>query len=277
MSDMVMRTGMLIRRPVAEVFEAFVDPDITSRFWFTKGSGRLEAGQGVQWDWEMYGVSVPVSVKAVERNARILIEWTGPAGATQVEWLFEPRGDAATFVDVTHSGFRGSVEAVAKEVIDSTGGFSLLLAGAKAYLERGIALNLVADRFAEGVPPAPPSLADAAVEFLTMVATGKVREAYDRHVGPGFKHHNPYFRGDAVALREGMEANAVENPHKTLTVKQALQDGDRVATFSHVSQRPGDRGAAVVHLFRFEGGKVVELWDAGQPIPEEMVNENGMF
>ncbi len=30
---------MLIRKPVAEVFEAFVNPDITSKFWFTKGSG----------------------------------------------------------------------------------------------------------------------------------------------------------------------------------------------------------------------------------------------
>ena len=149
MSEMVMRTAMLIRRPVAEVFEAFVDPAITSRFWFTKGSGRLETGKKVQWDWEMYNVSVPVDVKAVERNARILIEWTGPKGATQVEWVFAPRGEGAVNVTITHSGFTGSVEEVAREVIDSTGGFTLLLAGAKAYLEHGVQLNLVADRFAQ--------------------------------------------------------------------------------------------------------------------------------
>jgi hypothetical protein len=34
----------------ADVFEAFVNPDITTQFWFTKGSGRLEAGKQVQWD-----------------------------------------------------------------------------------------------------------------------------------------------------------------------------------------------------------------------------------
>jgi hypothetical protein len=51
----IAKTGMLIRRPVAEVFEAFVNPDITTKFWFTKGSGRLEIGKQVQWDWEMYG------------------------------------------------------------------------------------------------------------------------------------------------------------------------------------------------------------------------------
>ena len=64
----VSNTGMLIRKPVAEVFEAFIDPAITSKFWFTKGSGRLEPGKQVQWDWEMYDVSAQVEVKAVEKK-----------------------------------------------------------------------------------------------------------------------------------------------------------------------------------------------------------------
>jgi uncharacterized protein YndB with AHSA1/START domain len=49
----VMRTGMLIPRPAAEVFEAFVNPDITTQFWFTRSSGRLEPGKQVEWAWEM--------------------------------------------------------------------------------------------------------------------------------------------------------------------------------------------------------------------------------
>ena len=40
----VVRAQMLIRTPVAEVFEAFVDPNVTTKFWFTKSSGRLELG-----------------------------------------------------------------------------------------------------------------------------------------------------------------------------------------------------------------------------------------
>ncbi len=43
---------MLIRKPVAEMFEAFVNLAVTSKFWFTKGSARLEAGSQVTWDWE---------------------------------------------------------------------------------------------------------------------------------------------------------------------------------------------------------------------------------
>ena len=33
-----MKTGILIRRPAAEVFEAFVNPEITTQFWFTRSS-----------------------------------------------------------------------------------------------------------------------------------------------------------------------------------------------------------------------------------------------
>jgi predicted SnoaL-like aldol condensation-catalyzing enzyme len=121
------------------------------------------------------------------------------------------------------------------------------------------------------------SLKDAAIEFLTLAATGKVREAYARHVAPGFRHHNPHFHGDAESLMAAMEENAVQNPDKSLEVQMALQDGDRVAVFSRIRQRPGDPGAAVVHLFRFEGDRIAELWDAGQAVPEESVNENGMF
>ena len=70
----IAQAGMLIRKPVAEVFEAFVDPVITSRFWFTKSTGQLEAGKRVTWTWEMYSHSVEVEVKAIEVNKRILID-----------------------------------------------------------------------------------------------------------------------------------------------------------------------------------------------------------
>ena len=121
------------------------------------------------------------------------------------------------------------------------------------------------------------SLKDAAVEFLTLAASGKVSDAYARHVGFGFRHHNPHFRGDAASLKEAMQENATRNPNKALKVQRALQDGNEVVVLSHVQQHPGERGAAVVHIFRFEGGRIVELWDIGQEVPEKSINENGMF
>jgi uncharacterized protein YndB with AHSA1/START domain len=68
---------MLIRRPVSEVFEAFIDPEITTKFWFTKSSGKLEEGRHIRWDWEMYGVHDDVYVQHIEVNRRIVIESSG--------------------------------------------------------------------------------------------------------------------------------------------------------------------------------------------------------
>lgn len=146
----IAQTGMLIRKPVPEVFEAFVNPDITSRFWFTKGSGRLQTGEQIHWYWEMYNLSIPVNVKEIEENKRIRIEWGAYGAATLVEWIFTSRPDNATFVSVTNSGFRGSGDEIVKQALDATGGFALVLAGAKALLEHNINLNLIADRFPDG-------------------------------------------------------------------------------------------------------------------------------
>ena len=147
----VAKAEMLIRRPVEEVFEAFVDPSITSKFWFTRGSGRLEPHKTVTWEWAMYDLSIQVAVKAVEPNRRILIEWPGYDGLTTVEWRFTSRPDG-TFVSITNAGFSGDLRAIAAQAAGSTEGFTLVLAGLKALLEHNIRLNLVQDRHPDGLP-----------------------------------------------------------------------------------------------------------------------------
>jgi uncharacterized protein YndB with AHSA1/START domain len=137
--------GMLIRRPVAEVFQAFVDPAITSRFWFTGGSGRLEPGTRVRWEWAVYGVGTDVVVKAIEPDRRILIDWDVDSDPNEVEWTFEARG-GETWVTVENRGFSGSFGEQTAKALDSTGGFTLVLAGAKIWLEHGIEPGFVVDR-----------------------------------------------------------------------------------------------------------------------------------
>lgn len=116
---------------------------------------------------------------------------------------------------------------------------------------------------------------ESAIEFLQLAAAGRTREAFDRFVGPGFRHHNPYFKGDATSLRDAMQENAQQVQDRSFAVQRALQDGDVVAVHSHV--RLGAKGIAVVHILRFEAGKIVEFWDVGQEVPENSPNENGMF
>lgn len=145
--EIVARAEMLIRSPVAKVFEAFVEPAITSKFWFSRGSGKLEAGKTVRWDWEMYGFSVDARVKALEPNKRILVEWSAYGMPTDIDWVFTARRDGTTFVSITNSGFGGSPQEIASNAVGSTEGFSFVLAGAKALLEHNVLLNLVPDRF----------------------------------------------------------------------------------------------------------------------------------
>lgn len=142
----VAKTEMLIRKAVADVFKAFIDPAITTNFWFTKSSGRLEVGQEVRWDWEMYGTSTSVLVKTIEPNKRLVIEWDGYSGRTTVEWKFSAREDATTYVVITESGWTGDGDKLVEYVAESTQGFTWTLAGLKAFLEFGIKLNLVADK-----------------------------------------------------------------------------------------------------------------------------------
>src|SRR5262245_62001923 len=145
----VAKTGMLVRRPVADVFSAFIDPQITTKFWFTKSSARLEPGKEVKWEWEMYDASTRVTVKAIEPNKFILIEWDGYSGRTTVEWKFAPQKDG-TFVSITESGWTGDGDELVRYVNNSAEGFTWTLAGLKALLEHNLRLNVVADRFPKG-------------------------------------------------------------------------------------------------------------------------------
>jgi predicted SnoaL-like aldol condensation-catalyzing enzyme len=118
---------------------------------------------------------------------------------------------------------------------------------------------------------------ELATSFLRLVTSGRIREAFDRHVGPGFRHHNPYFKGDATSLMVAMEENETKFPNKAFAIQRAIQESDLVAVHSHVRLKPGELELAVVHIFRFQGDRIVELWDVGQQVPTDSPNENGMF
>lgn len=145
------KAEMLIRKPVSEVFQAFIDPEITNKFWFTKGSEKLEEGKSAEWTWEMYGFSLTVLTKVIEEDKRIVIEWGNSGEETLVEWTFSPLDEKETFVSISNSNFKGDADKILSEVRNSTEGFTLVLAGAKAYLEHQIQLNLVLDRFPKGL------------------------------------------------------------------------------------------------------------------------------
>ena len=135
----------LIRRPPAEVFAAFADPALTTRFWFTKSSGALTPGATVRWEWEVYGVSDTVRVEEFEPDERLVLVMGGDENLT-VEFRFTAR-EEGTVVTVTESGFTGPADEAIAYVSGSTGGYTTALCSAKALLEHGVELGAVRDKF----------------------------------------------------------------------------------------------------------------------------------
>ena len=145
MEKPIVECQMMIRKPISEVFLAFVDPKITTKFWFTKSSGKLEKGNIITWQWEMYNVSTEVAVKDIIENERISTEWGEPA--TTVDYEFTALSNDTTYVIIRNYGFNQTGNDLIKAINDNTGGFTTVLDGLKAYLEFGIQLNLVMDKF----------------------------------------------------------------------------------------------------------------------------------
>ena len=117
---------------------------------------------------------------------------------------------------------------------------------------------------------------EIAISFLTNAASGKLDEAYSK-VSANFRHHNPYFKGDAKSLKAGMAEAAAKFPNTTLDIQRVFEDDDLVAIHSRVRHSPDTPEISVVHIFRFEDDRVAELWDVGQEAPKDSPNENGLF
>jgi len=141
----IVEVQMLVRKPVAEVFNAFIDPAVTTNLWFTKSSGKLETGKTITWTWEMYNVSTEVLVKEIVPSNKIIIEWGSPA--TTVEFNFNALSPDTTYVIIKNYGFNSSGDELIEKIKDTTGGFTTVVDGLKAWLEHGINLNLIRDKF----------------------------------------------------------------------------------------------------------------------------------
>lgn len=143
-SNIYVEAQMLIRKPIEDVFEAFINPEITTNFWFTKSTGKLEEGKNVTWEWEMYGAKSDVKVLQIIPNQLIKTEWG--ESSTNVDYEFKEM-ENGTLVIIKSFGFSQTGEDLLEIINDNTGGFTTVLDGCKAYLEYGINLRLIEDKF----------------------------------------------------------------------------------------------------------------------------------
>ncbi|GKQ39062.1 nuclear transport factor 2 family protein [Streptomyces sp. A012304] len=101
--------------------------------------------------------------------------------------------------------------------------------------------------------------------------------AIDRYWGSEYHQHNPNIADGVEGAKSGLGAYFKAFPQLKVTPKRVIAEGDLVAVHSHYVNAPGERGQAVVDLFRVRGGKIVEHWDVLQGVPATSANDNGMF
>jgi uncharacterized protein YndB with AHSA1/START domain len=142
----IAKAAMLIRKPVAEVYEAFVNPDITSKFWFSRGTGRLDSGKEVEWFWDPYNINIKIKANELIKNELIAFSFPSPEVLSQVKMIFTPYSDNATFVTITEMGWDADYEKVFEVLVGQTEGWTLVLSSLKALLEQNIRLGVIFDR-----------------------------------------------------------------------------------------------------------------------------------
>lgn len=118
---------------------------------------------------------------------------------------------------------------------------------------------------------------ESAIQFLSLIVEGRIDEAYDQFVVMEGKHHNIFFKAGFPALREAMKENHSQFPHKQYDIQHILVDGEMVVVHAKLVPAPGTHVFSQMHLFRFEGGKIAQLWDFSQEIPEKIANSDGAF
>ena len=146
-NDPIAKAEILIRKPIAEVFNTFTQPDHITQFWFDKCSGPIEEDASIEWTWTIFDMTIPVKVMSYKKNEIIIMSWGSGNDQSILEWSFTKRSEQTTYVSLINRDFQGNIDEKIATALDSTGGFNLVIAAAKAYLEHGIKLNIVNDKF----------------------------------------------------------------------------------------------------------------------------------
>ena len=102
-------------------------------------------------------------------------------------------------------------------------------------------------------------------------------EAAAKHFGPRYIQHNPNAPDGIEGFRQFIAMRKEKTPNARSEIKRVIAEGDLVVLHVHGVREPGQRGVAIIDIFRLENGKIVEHWDVVQPIPETPANNNGMF
>ena len=139
-------TAIQILKPANEVFEAITDPSKMSEYFISRGSGKLEEGKQIMWQFPEFDMEFPIRVDKIKNNKYVSFYWDVDGTELKVEMKLTPRGAGATIVNISEKG-RENDESGIKWLKSNTEGWANFLACLKAYLEYGINLRKAAFDF----------------------------------------------------------------------------------------------------------------------------------
>ena len=116
----------------------------------------------------------------------------------------------------------------------------------------------------------------AAALFHELTAERDVT-ALDRYAADPFYEHNPQHADGIAASKQLFASLFAEHPQVSIDLKRVVAEGDYVAFHHHLRLDADHLGLAVIDVFRVRDGKIVEHWDAAQPVPDSSANNNTMF
>ena len=123
----------------------------------------------------------------------------------------------------------------------------------------------------------PEANKKAVLDFYDKALNQKDFDAASKYFGPRYIQHNPGAPDGIKGFKAFIALRKEKTPNAKSEIKRAFAEGDYVILHVHGVREPGERGVAIVDIFRLENGKIVEHWDVVQPIPEKTANNNGMF
>ena len=115
------------------------------------------------------------------------------------------------------------------------------------------------------------------VDFYEKALNQKDYDAAAKYFGPRYIQHNPLVPNGPDGLKALVTLLKDKFPNAHSEIKRVIAEGDLVVLHVHAVREPGQRGRAIVDIFKVEDGKIVEHWDVIQDVPEKAANDNTMF
>ncbi|MBO1582798.1 SRPBCC family protein [Bacillus sp. XF8] len=125
-------------KPANEVFEAIVDPEKMSNYWFSSGTGRMEQGKTITWRYDEYNAEVVIHVLEIEENRKIVFSWGGYDDETVVTITLSELDNTSTMIEVNESGLKENDPEIVNKMMGQKEGWVYVLTCLKGYLENGI-------------------------------------------------------------------------------------------------------------------------------------------